>query len=176
MNFFEFYDLPISFKLDEGALKRQFYLRSREYHPDFHTMASSEKQAEILELSTYNTQAYKTLSNFDKRMHYVLTLKGIIKEEGKNQLPQDFLMDMMDINEAIMELEFDFDEQTYQKALADITKIEDNLLSEIEPLLENYPNTEGVTSDLEKVKIFYLKKRYLLRIQENLSKFAPLLK
>ena len=173
MNYFEFYDLPISFQLDETALKRSFYANSKRFHPDFFTLENEERQNEILELSTLNTQAYKTLSDFDRRMKYVLELKDVFEEEGKNSLPQDFLMDMMDINEAIMELEFDFDESTYQKVLSDAQNIENQILEEIKPIIENYQ--EGVTpqSDLEKVKNFYLKKRYLLRILENVSKFAP---
>ena len=173
MNYFEFYDLPIAFQLDEAALKQTFYANSKRYHPDFFTMENEERQNEILELSTLNTQAYKTLSSFDSRMKYVLELKDVFEEEGKNSLPQDFLMDMMDINEAIMELEFDFDETAYQKVLIDTQNIENQLFEDIKPIIENYQDGLTPQSDLEKVKNFYLKKRYLLRILENVSKFAP---
>ena len=173
MNYFEFYNLPISFQLDEVALKRTFYANSKRYHPDFFTLEDEEKQNEILELSTLNTQAYKTLSDFDRRMKYVLDLKGVLAEEGKNTLPQDFLMDMMDINEAIMELEFDYDEMTYQKVLTDGQNIDNQIFNEIQPIVENYQDGMTPQYDLEKVKNFYLKKRYLLRILENVSKFAP---
>ncbi len=173
MNYFEFYDLPVSFQLDEAALKRTFYANSKRYHPDFFTMENEQRQNEILELSTLNTQAYKTLSDFDRRMKYVLELKDIFEEEGKNLLSQDFLMDMMDINEAIMALEFDFDETTYQKVLADAQAIDNQLFEEIKAIVANYQDGVTPQSDLEKVKNFYLKKRYLLRILENVSKFAP---
>lgn len=173
MNYFEFYDLPISFLLDENVLKKKFYANSKRYHPDFFTLESEERQNEILELSTRNTQAYKTLSDFDSRMKYILDLKGVLEEEGKNTLPQDFLMDMMDINEAIMELEFDFDETTYQKATKDTQIIENQIFDEVKPVIETYQDGVTTASDLKKVKIFFLKKRYLLRILENLSKFAP---
>lgn len=173
MNYFEFYDLPISFLLDEAALKKTFYANSKRYHPDFFTLENEERQNEILELSTRNTQAYKTLSDFDRRMKYILELKGVMAEEGKNTLPQDFLMDMMDINEAIMDLEFDFDETLYQKAINDAQSIENQLFEDIKPVIENYKDNLTPPTDLEKVKIFFLKKRYLLRILENLSKFAP---
>jgi molecular chaperone HscB len=173
MNYFEFYNLPVSFLLDEAALKKTFYANSKRYHPDFFTLENEERQNEILELSTRNTQAYKTLSDFDRRMKYILELKGVMAEEGKNTLPQDFLMDMMDINEAIMELEFDFDEATYQKAINDAQNIENQLFEEIKPVIANYQDNATPPTDLEKVKIFFLKKRYLLRILENLSKFAP---
>ncbi len=173
MNYFEFYDLPITFQLDETALKKTFYANSKRYHPDFFTLENEDRQNEILELSTLNTQAYKTLSDFDRRMKYVLELKDVFEEEGKNSLPQDFLMDMMDINEAIMELEFDFDEIAYQKVIKDAQNIENQILEEVKPIIENYQNGVTPQSDLEKVKNFYLKKRYLLRILENVSRFAP---
>jgi molecular chaperone HscB len=173
-NYFEFYNLPLSFNLDETVLKRTFYANSKQFHPDFFTLESEEKQAEILELSTLNTEAYKTLSDFEKRMKYILDLKGVMGKEGENKLPQDFLMDMMDINEALMELEMDYDEAAHQKVLTDVQTIENQLFMEVKDTLENYQ--EGITppSELEEVKNFYLKKRYLLRIRENLSKFAPL--
>ena len=173
MNYFEFYDIPVAFQLDEVALKRTFYANSKRYHPDFFTLEDEGRQNEILELSTLNTQAYKTLSDFDRRMKYVLDLKGVLAEEGKNILPQDFLMDMMDINEAIMELEFDYDEMTYQKVLTDVQNIDNQIFNEIQPIVENYRDGMTPQYDLEKVKNFYLKKRYLLRILENVSKFAP---
>jgi molecular chaperone HscB len=174
MTFFEFYNIPIAFKLDESALKKTFYAYSKKYHPDFHTLEDEDKQDEILELSTLNTEAYKTLSDFDKRMKYILDLKGTMAAEGENKLPQDFLMEMMDINEAIMELEFDFDERAYNKALKDVQALENQQLEEINPVLDNFDDATTPQSELEKVKNFYLKKRYLLRIRENLSKFAPL--
>ena len=176
MNYFEFYNIPISFKVDEVALKKTFYANSKKYHPDFHTLESSEKQDEILELSTLNNQAYKTLSNFDQRMKYVLDLKGTMGAEGENKLPQDFLMDMMDINESIMELEMHFDEKVYMKAKNDVQSIENQLLSDVNEMIENYEDATTPQYQLEEIKNFYLKKRYLLRIRENLSKFASLFK
>ena len=75
MTYFEFYDIPVSFKVDATALKRTFYALSKKYHPDFFTLETAEKQAEILELSTLNSQAYKTLSDFDLRMKYARRIR-----------------------------------------------------------------------------------------------------
>ena len=172
MNYFEFYNLPISFNVDAAALKKTFYSYSKRYHPDFFTLESEAEQAKILELSTLNTQAYKTLSDTERRMKYVLEITGAMGEEGQNKLPQDFLGDMMDINEAIMELEFDPDETILEKVKNDVQIIENQLLKDIKSVLDNYKHGETIASELEKIKIFFLKKRYLLRISENLSKFA----
>lgn len=174
MNYFEFFEIPVSFQLDEAALKKSFYANSKKYHPDFYTLESEEKQMEVLELSTLNNKAYKTLSDFDKRMKYILELKGILGEEGKNQLPQEFLMEMMDINENLMELEFDFDQSNFEKVQNELQAMESNLLAEVNPALENYQDESPNTAELEAIKNYFLKKRYLLRIKENLNKFASL--
>ena len=77
MNFFEFYEIEPSFILDEASLKKKFYQKSREFHPDFFINESEEKQAEVLYQSTYNTNAYDALSNERKRIAYVLEMNGL---------------------------------------------------------------------------------------------------
>ncbi len=174
MDYFEFYEIPRSFQSDAGELRRIFLQKSKKYHPDFYTLEGEAKQAEVLELSTLNNEAYKTLSDSDKRMKYLLELEGVLSEEGQNSIPQDFLMDIMDINEAVMELEFDFDKTAYDKAIQQMESLDNNLYSQVAPLLDQYQGQADQKASLEQIKDYYLKKRYLLRIRENLNKFATL--
>ncbi len=170
MNYFEFYQIPISFKVDKPALKKIYYQNSKKYHPDFFTLESEEKQSEILELSTLNNKAYQTLNDFDNRLKYILDLKGVLEEEGQNKLPQSFLMEMMDLNEALMELEFDYDEELSLQVVQMIENQERELLQRVNSIFDNYEDSQNSKSDLMKVKEYYLKKRYLLRLRENLDK------
>src|ERR1700761_5230210 len=105
MNYFEFYGLHESFTLDDSLLKKKFYQLSKEYHPDFYANEDETKQQEILELSTLNNKAYQTLSDPAKRLEYILRLHNLVSEGAKPQLPSDFLMEMMDINERLMEVD-----------------------------------------------------------------------
>ena len=91
MNYFEFYDIPESFNVDESLIKRKFYELSKTYHPDFYINHSEEKQQEILELSTINNKAYQVLSNPAKRLEYFLQLQGHAIEVEKYQLPQEYI-------------------------------------------------------------------------------------
>ena len=52
----------------------------------------------------------------------------------------------------------------------DLKSLEGNLFAKVKPHLEN-ASDEG---SLEEVKNYFLKNRYLLRIKENLNKFASL--
>jgi molecular chaperone HscB len=171
MNYFEFFNLEPSFYLDENLLRKAFLQNSKMYHPDFFTLESKEKQAEILERSTFNNEAYKTLKDFDKRLYYILDLNNIIEEEGKNTVPQDFLMEMMEVNEALMELEFDFDPIKKEKLENQLDALEQNLLNSIESNLKGYTSTTK-SENLNPVKDYYFKKKYLIRLRENLQKMG----
>lgn len=173
MNYFRFYNIPVTFQPDQKALKKQYYANSKKYHPDFFVAESEEKQARILELSTLNNRAYKVLRDEDARMRYILEQKGIYGKEGENKLPQDFLTEMMELNEEVMEVQFDPAPQSVAAALQKVETLEGKLYGEIQEILQNWTEETGTTEELEKVKNFYLKKRYLLRIKENLSTFAP---
>ncbi len=172
MNYFDFFQLPISFLLDEEELRRRFYQNSKQYHPDFFTLESEERQAEMLELSTLNNKAYQTLSDFDRRMKYILELKGILAAEGEATLPQAFLAEMMDINEQLMELQMAFDPAVYDQLCRSVGQQQAMLYEQVAPIIENYNDRMASRSELERIRDHYLKKRYLLRIQKNLDKFA----
>ena len=172
MNYFEFYKLPVRFFLDKKELKQLFLTYSKQHHPDFYTQSSAAEQEQVLELSTINNQAYKTLSNLDSRIKYILEIKDLMVDGERYQLPPAFLMEMMDINEQLMELQFDTDKTAIENLKKEVVRLEQNLFSEVEDLLKNYENKPEQKKKLEKIKEYYYKKRYLLRIQTSLNKLA----
>lgn len=174
MNYFEFYGIPESFYPDEKLVKAKFYEFSRKYHPDFHATSEPEKQREILELSTLNTNAFKTLNNFESRLAYILQQHDLIGEGTKAELPPIFLMEVMDLNEQLMELEFEFDAASVAVLQKGFTDLWNGLEAKTKPVLEQYetlPEAEKAKA-LEQIKIYYLKRKYLLRIRETLATFA----
>ena len=173
-DYFAFYGLPESFLPDEAALKRLYYTRSRETHPDFHATSSPENQAEMLRQATLNTDAYRTLADADQRMAYILRQHGLLEEGKQEPLPPDFLMDVMDLNEQLMELETAPDAGVQAQVAAEAQALADTLDVGIQPVLAGY---EGLPSDhrpaaFQQIRTYYLKKRYLLRIQQQVATFA----
>lgn len=167
MNYFEFYGLEESIDIDKAALKKLYYAFSKKYHPDYYSTASAEEKEKALELSSLNNDAYNTLRTEHSRIKYILDSHDLL-EEGKNEIPQSFLMEMMDINELIMELEMDYEADGYRKAISLVDELEDGLRGE----LNGIKNEAESDIRLSKLKENYLKHQYLRRIKENLSKFA----
>ncbi len=99
---------------------------------------------------------------------------GLLADVGEQEtIPQEFLMDMMDINEKIMELEFDPSPTLYQEAVAASNSLESSLEASVGAILSKWTAATGTEAELAAAKAYFLKKKYLLRVKENLSKFAP---
>ena len=174
MNYFEFYDIPVSFQPDENLIRQKFYTFSKAYHPDFFVNESEDKQQEILDLSTLNNKAYQVLANRNKRLPYILDIYGELEEGEKYVLPSDFLMEMMEVNEALMELEFEEDAAQLQKIIQEVDEIESNLDKELQTFINAFDEASETEKQvqLKKIKDIYYRKKYLLRIRESINRFA----
>lgn len=174
MKYFEIFDLEPSLKVDPKALKKKYYKLSKSSHPDYFTQSEEDVQQEKLQQSSLINDAYKTLKHREARIKYILDQKGML-EEGEQEVPQSFLMDMMEINEALMELEMDYDEDQFESSMNDIQAFEETLENNFQKIAKMWEEAgfDNIPSELyEDLKDYYLKNRYLLRIKENLSKFA----
>lgn len=172
MNYFELYDLPISFHPNQDEVKRKFYALSKKYHPDFYINESAEKQGEVLELSTLNNKAFQVLKNPLKVLHYVLTLKGVIVEGEHYTLPQSFLMEMMDVNEIVMDLQFDPDAEKLATVKQEISLTEQALQGELFSYTNEFENTNEDQQEisLAKIKDIYYRNKYVQRLRDSLTK------
>src|SRR3982750_1541126 len=104
MNYFELFDMPLSFVLDDNVVKNRYDALIDQYRPalgkgDDESGQDDEKIA-LLEA------AYVVFQNQDLTIAHVLELKQFIPDDGY-QYSQQFLMEVRDINEELMELELD---------------------------------------------------------------------
>jgi len=168
INYFDFYTIPQSFNPDAAQLKKKFYELSKQYHPDFYANEDEAKQQEILELSTLNNKAYQTLSDPNKRLEYILRLHDLVSEGTKPQLPSDFLMEMMDINERIMEVE---DAIELGHITGEVLAIEGDMNEELNTFTADYEQLDDIAKEsrLNEIANVYYRQKYLLRIKESLT-------
>ncbi|TFF35538.1 Fe-S protein assembly co-chaperone HscB [Mucilaginibacter psychrotolerans] len=171
MNYFEFYNIAETFSPDAAAVKKQFYAFSKKYHPDFYANEDDARQQEILELSTLNNKAYQTLSEPNKLAEYILKLHGLVNEGAKPQLPADFLMEMMDVNERLMEVE---DAQQLAEITSEVLAIQGDIDEEMAVATAGYESLDDTAKEdrLNKIANIYYRQKYLLRIRESLNTFA----
>ena len=164
MNYFELFEIPETLTPDVSNIKNRFYELSRKYHPDFYTQSSEAEQADILEKAALLNKAYKVFQNKDALIKYVLIEKGLLVEEEKYALPPEFLMEVMEHNEALMEAKIITDNSAMDKVNADIQKLQFDIYEPVKSIIDNYTQQKTTTEDLLKVKQYYFQKKYLDRI------------
>jgi len=168
MNYFELYGIAPSFNIDTAAVRKKFYELSRTHHPDYNGGGTATEQQEVLEKSAMINEAYKTLLNKDLLIKYILTSKGLLLEEEKYNLPPDFLMEVMDLNEQVMELD-KTDTTAVASLMATAKNLETELYEAIEPVMDNYSENTSTEKEMLQVKDYYFKKKYLDRIISGLQ-------
>jgi molecular chaperone HscB len=163
MNYFELFEIPISLIINKNILTKKYYELSKLYHPDKFSNTNSI-EIEIAENKTAEiNKAYSILQKQDSIIYYILTLHNILNEEDKNQLSNDFLMKMMDLNEEIMELDAN-DKQAKEKIIDKIKNLNEIIELEID-YLKLSAKLVLSEEDLQTLKNYYLKKKYLSRIE-----------
>lgn len=166
MNYFELFGIPVQLKPGVASLSKKFYALSRQYHPDYAANADPSAQAEALEKSSLLNKAWKTFQSPDTTIKYVLQLKGLLEEEEKYELPPDFLMEVLEINEQLM----DADEPGIKEKLTEtINNLQSEIYGPVKEIVENYKEGDTTEKELLQVKEYYYKKKYLDRIRRQLA-------
>jgi len=175
MNFFELYELPLTFHPDAALVKSKFYELSRRYHPDRFARAGHAEKMEALTMAALNNDAHKTLAQPDAVMQYVLKLAGVLDDEEKYNLPPTFLMEMMDLNDAVTEYtENPADTALRQQSVGALNEQLAAWQQEAGRLTAQYDAGDHNPDLLARIKDMYFRKKYLLRIQERMNTFAAL--
>lgn len=166
MTYFELFEIPVQLKVDKATLPRKYFELSRKYHPDFFANANNAEKAEALEKSALLNQAFRTFQNHDETIKYVLKLKGLLEEEEKYDLPPAFLMEVLEINEAMMDVG---EEPVKEKIMTTIDNLQNQIYATVCKTVENYKDEVTTREELLQVKEYYYKKKYIDRIRQQLQ-------
>ena len=100
---FAVFGLEPAYALDAGALRRRLLELSRTMHPDFYATAGLEARAQAERNTAALNAAYDVLADDERRAAWLLQELGGPDESQERQMPQAFLMEVLEWNEAIDE-------------------------------------------------------------------------
>ncbi len=164
MNYFELFGLPIGFQVDTKQLRAAFMEIQKASHPDKFAQGSTDEQEAALEQSSLANKGFTLLNQKERILPYVLELLGIMTPDEKYALEPDFLMEMMDLNEAWMDAEDDSDKQAIIQQVEQIKKA---IYAPIQTYME-MDQVDSISQEaMLQIKDYYYKKKYLDRILED---------
>jgi molecular chaperone HscB len=154
-------------EVDQTQLAAKYIELSRQHHPDYHSTAGTAQQLESTRMSALINNAYKTFRSKDETIRYVLQQKGLLEDEEKYVMPPDFLMEVLEINEQLMDASDDPDLKI--KLLEKVSDLNEEIYADVASIIKNYRDGETSIEHLLKVKEYYYKKKYLERIRRELK-------
>jgi len=101
MKFYEALGLEPSLAVEPDDLKKRFYERSREWHPDRFSRATPAEQQKALDMTALLNDAFRTLRDPVKRAEYFLQENGV---ELSKEVPPELLEEVFELNMALEEL------------------------------------------------------------------------
>jgi molecular chaperone HscB len=101
MRFYESLGLEPKLALDSEDLKKRFYERSRQWHPDRFSRAGQADQLQALDMTAMLNDAFRTLRDPVTRAEYFLKATGI---ELSKEAPPELLEEVFELNMALEEL------------------------------------------------------------------------
>jgi molecular chaperone HscB len=101
MQFYESLGLEPKLALDLDDLKKRFYERSRQWHPDRFTRAGHEEQQRALDMTALLNDAFRALRDPVARAEYFLKQNGL---ELSKDAPPELLEEVFELNMALEEL------------------------------------------------------------------------
>lgn len=165
MNYFDLFDIPVQLRVDASSLKQKFFALSRQFHPDYFAGAGEAEKSEALDKSAILNKAWKTFQQPDATIKYVLEEKGLLEEEEKYELPPAFLLEVLEVNEALM----DAGEKAWPGLSKKIKELEKEIYEPVKKIIEDYREAVTTEKELLQVKEYYYKKKYLDRIRRQLG-------
>lgn len=132
MNYFNLFDLPQAFDIDQSLLSRRFQELQRETHPDRFAHGTEQQKLQAVQVATTINQAYQALRKPLSRAEYLLSLHGIdIANEQQTMQDSAFLMQQLELREQLDILEAKGDEAGLQSFMLILNQLEQDLLQHI---------------------------------------------
>ena len=101
-NHFDLFGLAPAYALETDALERSYREIQSRVHPDRFAHAGDAERRASLQWTTRVNEAYRTLKDPVQRARHLLELHGVdVAFETNTAMPSDFLMEQMELREAL---------------------------------------------------------------------------
>jgi len=163
-NYFELFELPVSFDIDKDRLSRCYRDLQSVVHPDKYVNAPDKERRLAMQKAVQINEAFQTLKNPLSRGIYLLQLQGIDSKDNQTATDGEFLMAQMELREELADIK-DFDAFN-----AFLSRTEKQMQNLIEQLSQEFRETnwQAASNSVSKFQFFTKLHEEALRLEEKL--------
>ena len=149
---FELFGVPAAFRLDVAALERAYRDIQSRVHPDRFAHAGDAERRASLQWTTRVNEAYRTLKDPVQRAKHLLELHGVdVAFETNTQMPTDFLMQQLELREALERAVGRKDASALDRLRADLAASKESLEGDIGEAIDEKKDYAGAAEPVRKL-------------------------
>lgn len=170
-DFFQILGVERRYHLDEGALERRYHEQSRLFHPDRHAQADVRTRTQNALATSQLNQAYRALREPVKRAEHLLELEGIriADERSGHKVSPAFLMEIMELREALAEAKAERDAARVRKLGDEVRARQGAAWAQVDAGFAEYEN--GARDGLGTIADALIADRYFRRFLDEVEAF-----
>ena len=109
-NFFELFQLPVSYDVDMNKIQQHYIDLQKQVHPDKYTSGTDQEKRLSMQQTSWINEAQATLKDPVARATYLLKLKGTdINLENETTMDAGFLMQQLELRERLGNIKDEMD-------------------------------------------------------------------
>ena len=171
MNYFELFNIPVSFDVDLSELPKTYQQLQRLTHPDKFSSGSGQDKLVAIQKNAQVNDAYSVLKSPLARAEYLLSLRGIdLQHEQQTIKDTAFLMQQMEWREQLSEITEQADPLSVLESLED--EINHTIKSDLDKLrsllASNQVTDENSAADVIRQLKFSYKMLSEIELKEDL--------
>jgi molecular chaperone HscB len=151
-NHFELFGLTPAFSLEKDLLEKAYRDIQSKVHPDRFAHAGDAERRASLQWTTRVNEAFQILKNPVTRAKHLLELHGVdVAFETNTAMPSEFLMQQMELREALEEATEKKNSQSLDRLRSDLRREEAVLEKEIADAIDARKDYQGAAGLVRKL-------------------------
>lgn len=166
-NYFEIFDLPVSFDINLSDLSERFRHLQSIVHPDKYANKGDAERRLSVQQSALINEAYQSLRNPLKRAMYILHLHGVeMAQDMDTSMDQEFLMQQIELRETLAEISQITEPWSELLEFSqNLEQLMDELYQRLRTLLS--PATSSTPEDLQPARDLVRRLQFLSKLQHE---------
>lgn len=168
-NHFDLFGLPLSFEVDHEDLSLRYRDLQRAVHPDRFANASEQEKRLSVQQAALINDAFQTLKSPLPRARYLLQLHGIDLDDNDTAMDPAFLMQQMELREALGEV------RGHAEPFDELNRLRDRIEGNERELVESLQQLFSVGDDLEQGKDLVRRMQFMQRLLSEVDELEETL-
>jgi molecular chaperone HscB len=165
-NYFEIFDLAVTFDVDQSMIAETNRNLQKQYHPDRFANANEQDARVAMQKTSLVNQAFQTLKAPISRAQYMLKLKGVdMESETDTSMDAAFLMEQMEFREAIADV------REKDDPLDELDRMATELKSKLTSLEQEFTDSYD-SGDLGSARNAVRKMQFIIKAQTEVKEIS----